>query len=110
MRTTVSRKLDSQPAVGSGGCGSRAVTHRTSGGSSRVVKDLWRKGGQRAYDLARQGKAVKLEPRAVTIHPFEITGIELPKVHFKVVCSTGTYIRSLANDFGAALGTGGYLS
>ncbi|CAN5638424.1 tRNA pseudouridine(55) synthase TruB [soil metagenome] len=66
--------------------------------------------GQRAYDLARQGKEVKLEPRSVTIQKFEFTGIELPKVYFKVVCSTGTYIRSLANDFGAALGAGGYLS
>ncbi len=45
MRTTVSRKLDSQPAVGSGGCGSRAVTCRTSDGNCRVVKDLWRKTG-----------------------------------------------------------------
>jgi tRNA pseudouridine55 synthase len=66
--------------------------------------------GQRAYDLARQGKTVKLEPRAVTIQSFTITGISLPQVHFKVICSTGTYIRSLANDFGAALGVGGYLS
>ncbi|MES2646008.1 MAG: tRNA pseudouridine(55) synthase TruB [Bacteroidota bacterium] len=66
--------------------------------------------GQRAYDLARQGKIVKLEPRAITIQSFEITAIELPLVHFKVVCSTGTYIRSLANDFGASLGVGGYLS
>jgi tRNA pseudouridine55 synthase len=66
--------------------------------------------GQRAYDLARQGKAVKLEPRAVTISSFEITDVELPRVHFKVVCSTGTYIRSLANDYGQALGVGGYLS
>lgn len=66
--------------------------------------------GQRAYDLARQGKEVKLEPRAVTISSFEITGVGLPKVHFKVVCSTGTYIRSLANDYGRALGVGGYLS
>lgn len=66
--------------------------------------------GQRAYDLARQGKEVKLEPRSVTIQKFEITNVELPKVYFKVVCSTGTYIRSLANDFGAALGAGGYLS
>lgn len=66
--------------------------------------------GQRAYDLARKGKEVKLEPRKVTISSFEITGIQLPEVHFKVVCSTGTYIRSLANDFGKALGCGGYLS
>jgi tRNA pseudouridine55 synthase len=66
--------------------------------------------GQRVYELARQGKEVKLEPRKVTISTFEITGIQLPKVHFRVVCSTGTYIRSLANDFGQALGCGGYLS
>ena len=66
--------------------------------------------GQRVYKLARQGKEVKLEPRKVTISAFEITGIQLPKVHFRVICSTGTYIRSLANDFGAALGVGGYMS
>lgn len=66
--------------------------------------------GQRVYELARQGKEVKLEPRKISIHEFSITGIEWPLVHFKVVCSTGTYIRSLANDFGAALGCGAYLS
>jgi tRNA pseudouridine55 synthase len=69
-----------------------------------------KKEGKRAYDLARKGVDVKLEPRAVTISEFEITKIELPKVFFKVVCSTGTYIRSLANDFGEQLGCGGYLS
>jgi tRNA pseudouridine55 synthase len=46
----------------------------------------------------------------VTIYEFEITKVDLPNVEFKVVCSTGTYIRSLANDFGEALGCGGYLS
>ncbi|HYE55194.1 MAG TPA: tRNA pseudouridine(55) synthase TruB [Chitinophagaceae bacterium] len=66
--------------------------------------------GKRLYELARQGKEVKLEPRAVTVSEFEITAIELPVVHFRVVCSTGTYIRSLANDLGQALGCGGYLS
>ncbi|MBL7737774.1 MAG: tRNA pseudouridine(55) synthase TruB [Chitinophagaceae bacterium] len=66
--------------------------------------------GKRVYELARQGKEVKIEPRKVTITQFEITKIEMPVVHFRVVCSTGTYIRSLANDFGAALGCGGYLS
>jgi tRNA pseudouridine55 synthase len=66
--------------------------------------------GKRVYELARQGKEVKIEPRKVTIREFEITAIELPVVHFRVVCSTGTYIRSLANDFGAALGCGAYLS
>lgn len=66
--------------------------------------------GKRVYELARQGKEVKLEPRPVTIKIFEITNIEFPVVHFRVVCSTGTYIRSLAHDFGQALGCGAYLS
>ena len=62
------------------------------------------------YELARRGEEVELKPRKVTIHQFEITGINLPMISFKVVCSTGTYIRSLANDFGRALGCGAYLS
>jgi len=66
--------------------------------------------GKRVYKLARKGHDVVLEPRPVTISTFEITGIEMPKVYFRVVCSTGTYIRSLANDFGKVLNTGGYLS
>lgn len=66
--------------------------------------------GKRVYELARQGKEVKLEPRKLFIKEFSITKIELPVVHFKVVCSTGTYIRSLANDYGEALGCGAYLS
>src|SRR4051812_6237759 len=57
--------------------------------------------GTRVYELARQGKEVKLEPRKVTIHEFSITAVDGPLVQFKVVCSTGTYIRSLANDLGA---------
>lgn len=67
-------------------------------------------GGQRVYELARKGKEVKLEPRRVVITAFEITEFRLPEVSFRVVCSTGTYIRSLANDLGGALGCGGYLS
>ena len=50
-----------------------------------------------------------MQPRPVTISEFEITKVSLPEVHFRVACSTGTYIRSLANDLGAALGCGGYL-
>ena len=69
-----------------------------------------KKEGKRVYELARRGVDVKLEPRPVTISEFEIVKVELPIVHFRVVCSTGTYIRSLANDFGACLGCGGYLS
>jgi len=69
-----------------------------------------KKDGVALYELARKGIEVKVEPRKISIHSFEITAIDLPVVAFKVVCSTGTYIRSLANDFGAALGCGGYLS
>lgn len=68
-----------------------------------------KKNGKRAYELARAGKEIKLEPRPVTITEFELTKIELPEIHFRVVCSTGTYIRSLAHDYGQALGCGGYL-
>ncbi len=66
--------------------------------------------GKRVYELARQGKEVKLEPRNVIVHVFEITKVEMPVVSFRIVCSTGTYIRSMAHDFGAALGCGAYLS
>ncbi len=66
--------------------------------------------GKPVYLAARKGVDVKLEPRKITIKSFEITMIELPVVYFKVVCTTGTYIRSLANDYGEALGCGAYLS
>ena len=66
--------------------------------------------GKPVYLLARKGVDVTMEPRKIVIHEFEITNIDLPVVSFKVVCTTGTYIRSLANDFGAALGCGAYLS
>jgi tRNA pseudouridine55 synthase len=66
--------------------------------------------GQRAYDLARQGKEVEMKQREVAISAFEITAIALPRVDFWVVCSKGTYIRSLARDFGEALGVGAHLS
>lgn len=66
--------------------------------------------GKPVYLLARKGIDVVLEPRKVFIYQFEITKIEMPEIFFKVSCSTGTYIRSLANDFGEALGCGGYLS
>ena len=65
--------------------------------------------GKRVYEMARQGKEVKLEKRPVTIREFEITAINPPDVNFRVVCSTGTYIRSLADDFGKELKCGAYL-
>jgi tRNA pseudouridine55 synthase len=69
-----------------------------------------KKDGQRAYQMARRGETVTLAPRKIKISEFEIVNIELPMVYFRVVCSTGTYIRSLAHDFGNALGCGAYLS
>ncbi|HQR94168.1 MAG: tRNA pseudouridine(55) synthase TruB [Bacteroidetes bacterium 24-39-8] len=69
-----------------------------------------KKNGERLYISARKGEFVEVEPRPVTIHAFEIEKIEGALVHFKVVCSTGTYIRSLAHDFGQALGVGAYMS
>ena len=66
--------------------------------------------GKRVYKFARKGIEVKIEPRQITIYSFEITRIELPEIDFKVVCSTGTYIRSLVKDFGAALEVGAYMS
>ena len=66
--------------------------------------------GKRVYELARQGKEVKIEPRRIFIKEFEITKSEMPALSFRVVCGTGTYIRSLANDFGETLGCGAYLS
>ena len=69
-----------------------------------------KKEGVASYELARKGIEMIREPRKISIKLFEITRVEGPLVHFKVICSTGTYIRSLANDFGATLGCGAYLS
>lgn len=66
--------------------------------------------GKPVYLAARKGEHVVLEPRPVSIYQFDITHINLPVLTFLVRCSTGTYIRSLANDYGAALGCGGYMS
>jgi tRNA pseudouridine55 synthase len=69
-----------------------------------------KKDGVALYELARRGEDVDLKARPIIIHQFEITKIELPIVHFKILCGTGTYIRSMAHDYGAALGCGAYLS
>ena len=69
-----------------------------------------KKDGKRLYESARQGIEVKVDPRQITIEQFEITKIDLPTVEFRVLCSTGTYIRSLVHDFGQALGVGAYMS
>ena len=89
-----------------------AVCSRFTGEIIQVppIYSAIKKNGERSYDLARQGKAVTLDGRKVTIKGFEMHIEQLPRVSFRVVCSTGTYIRSLANDVGQALGCGAYLS
>lgn len=67
-------------------------------------------GGKRAYAMARKGKPVEMKPRAVEVLEFEVTACRFPEVDFRVVCSKGTYIRSLAHDLGQRLGIGAYLS
>lgn len=66
--------------------------------------------GKRLYELAREGQEIERKARKVTIHDFKITKIDLPFVDFEVNCSKGTYIRSLAFDFGKAVNSGGYLT
>lgn len=66
--------------------------------------------GQKAYDLARAGEEVKLEPKKIHISQFDLPKIELPHVHFEITCSKGTYIRSIAHDLGARLNNGGHLT
>jgi tRNA pseudouridine55 synthase len=69
-----------------------------------------KKDGKRLYEYARAGEEVEIPKRTITISEFEITNIDLPNVAFRVVCSKGTYIRSLAHDFGIALKNGAHLS
>ncbi|MFS4454678.1 tRNA pseudouridine(55) synthase TruB [Maribacter sp. 2304DJ31-5] len=69
-----------------------------------------KKDGKRLYEFAREGKEVEIKARKVTVHEFEITQITMPKIKFRVVCSKGTYIRSLAHDLGKTLKSGGHLS
>ena len=69
-----------------------------------------KKDGKRLYELARQGKTIEIKSREVEITEFEITKIDGLNIDFRVVCSKGTYIRSLAHDFGIALNSGAHLS
>jgi tRNA pseudouridine55 synthase len=69
-----------------------------------------KKDGVRLYEHARAGEIIEIESRKTTIHEFEITRIDLPEIDFRVVCSKGTYIRSLAFDFGKALNSGAHLT
>jgi len=69
-----------------------------------------KKNGKRLYEYAREGSKIDIPSRAVTIKEFEITKIELPCIEFRIVCGKGTYIRSLAHDFGRSLNNGAHLS
>ncbi len=69
-----------------------------------------KKGGVRLYEHARAGEVIEIESRKTTIYEFEISRIALPEIDFRVVCSKGTYIRSLAFDFGKALNSGAHLT
>ena len=69
-----------------------------------------KRGGERLYEKARRGEKFEIEARKVSVHSFDITVIEMPKVGFEIKCSKGTYIRSIAHDFGAALNSGAHLS
>lgn len=89
-----------------------AATKKFTGEISQTppIHSAIKQNGKPVYLMARKGIDVVLEPRKIIIKKFEITSIEMPAVSFKVVCTTGTYIRSLANDYGAELGCGAYLS
>ena len=69
-----------------------------------------KKDGEPLYKKARKGEHLKLEPREVEVKAFEITNIDLPEIHFRLVCSKGFYVRSLVRDFGESLGIGAYMS
>ena len=69
-----------------------------------------KKDGKRLYELARKGETTEIAARKVSIYEFELTKTIVPEIDFRVVCSKGTYIRALANDFGLALNSGAHLS
>jgi tRNA pseudouridine55 synthase len=115
--TTATYDLESEPE------NFKSISHlsieQIKAATQQFIGEIWqvppqhsaiKKDGVRLYETARQGIEVKIDPRKVTIENFEITNINLPTIEFKVNCSTGTYIRSLVNDFGAALGVGAYMS
>ena len=66
--------------------------------------------GQRAYDKARKGEQFELKAHEITIINFDVTSVRLPEIDFRIECSKGTYIRSIAHEFGKRVRAGGYLS
>lgn len=116
-QTTASHDLETEPtpAVSLEGLDSSALSGLCSRFSGEILQtpplhSAIKIDGKRAYRFARKGVEKKMEPRRVEVSLFELTRIELPKVDFRVVCSKGTYIRSLVRDFGEATGYGAYMS
>jgi len=79
-------------------------------GQQPPIFSALKRGGERLYEKARRGETIEIEARKVSVHAFDITEIEMPKVSFEIKCSKGTYIRSIAYDFGLALNSGAHLS
>ena len=90
----------------------RAATHALTGNIRQLppMHSAIKIGGKRAYQFARKGHEIELKHRDVEVKEFEITNLALPDASFRIVCSKGTYIRSIARDFGNALGVGAYLT
>lgn len=116
-QTTASFDLETEPSlpVDISGISPQMVHDAASSltGSQEQVPPLHsaiKVGGKRAYELARKGKEIALKSRTIEISAFEITDMQMPRIYFRIVCSKGTYIRSIARDFGERLGTGAYLA
>ncbi len=90
----------------------KATTHQFIGDIEQAppVFSALKKDGKRLYELAREGKTVDIPKRKVNVSAFEITDIDGLNIHFRIACSKGTYIRSIAHDFGAALNSGAHLT
>lgn len=90
----------------------RATTHKFIGEIDQAppIFSALKREGKRLYEYAREGKEIEIKTRKVAIKSFDITTVRFPHIEFKIVCSKGTYIRSIANDFGKALDSGAHLS
>ncbi|WP_299321901.1 tRNA pseudouridine(55) synthase TruB [uncultured Maribacter sp.] len=90
----------------------KAITHQFIGEIEQAppVFSALKKDGKRLYELAREGKTVDIPKRKVNVSAFDITDIDGLNIHFRIACSKGTYIRSIAHDFGAALNSGAHLT
>ena len=103
------------PTVGAAPIGRGQVENAIEGLTGEIVQrppvfSALKVGGRRAYDLARRGKEVALEPRRVRVYGIEIIEYDWPIVRVRIDCGRGTYIRAIARDLGETLGTGGYLT